>query len=206
MKKLLTVGVLSLLSGLTPNAAMAANDGGAGVIRMAVAGPAFLLLLLSSSIAYLLILIGLRNYQTLFDTIQAASNRLPTKRLVHTLWGFFIEIMLFSVGSILIKIKPLSLIAVAFYLAVMVLAGYGICIAAITLGKRIQSVLSLSDGVLKAFQYGLWLLIIGSIFPVVGWLVVITLIASGIGALVASLIDNRSKVEDAPSNELTVIK
>jgi hypothetical protein len=101
--------------------------------------------------------------------------------------------------------KPLALIGVALLFLGIVFAGAGVCVAGLTIGRRVQAVFAQEESDIRAFQYGLWLLVIGAIFPFAGWIVVLLVTAGGIGSLMATIVARSSSDPQTASTDIVTI-
>ena len=207
MKKLWTVAFILLGCCICSAPALAKDDdGGATLLRMAITGPAIVLISLSAAVVFLLALIGMRKYRPIVHTIREAACALPAKRVIHTIWGILLELLIVSICVLLFKMgKPLALIGVALLFLGIVFAGAGVCVAGLTIGRRVQAVFAQEESDIRAFQYGLWLLVIGAIFPFAGWIVVLLVTAGGIGSLMATIVARSSSDPQTASTDIVTI-
>lgn len=123
--------------------------------------------------------------------------RLEQGRAIQTLWGVAATVFLIALAGVLFSTKVLALLGALVLAACFALAGLGLGVAALGLGRRLQDAAgSLAAEPLDGLKLGLWALLLASLLPFVGWLLVVLALASGIGAVLELLVARRSVPPD----------
>ena len=113
-------------------------------------------------------------------------------RAVPTLWGLAATVFLLALAAVLFSTKVLALLGILVLVAALALAGLGLGVAALGLGQRIQDACgSLTAEPLDGLKLGLWALLLASVLPFAGWLLVGLALAAGIGAVLELLVTRR---------------
>ncbi len=120
---------------------------------------------------------------------ERAAARLDGGRGVPTLWGMAAALLVLILCGVLFKTHVLALLGVAVLASGLALASLGLGVAALSLGLRLTDALSTMDmETLPTLRLGLWVLLLASGVPFVGWLLVLLALASGIGATLETLL------------------
>ena len=120
---------------------------------------------------------------------ERAAARLERGRTVPTLWGLAAALLVLLLAAILFNIHAVALAGVFVLAAGLALASLGLAAAALPLGQRLRDALgSLDTEALPALRLGLWALALTSAIPFAGWLLVLLTLASGIGAVLETLL------------------
>lgn len=151
------------------------------------------MILLATLAALALLSVGLGRAEALARLGERAAARLEQGRAVPALWGLAASVFLLALAAVLFSTKVLALLGVLVLAAALALAGLGLGVAALGLGPRIQDACgSLTAEPLDGLRLGLWALLLASILPFVGWLLVGLALAAGIGAVLEMLVLRRS--------------
>ena len=120
---------------------------------------------------------------------ERAAARLERGRLVPTLWGLAASVLVVLLSGILFHHHVLALLGVFVLIAGFILAGLGLASAALSLGQRLaEASASLEIELLPTLRLGLWTLLLTAFVPFAGWLLVLLTLASGIGAVLETLL------------------
>lgn len=120
---------------------------------------------------------------------ERAAARLDSGRAVPTLWGMAAALLILILCGVLFNIHVVALLGVIALVAGLVLASLGTGVAALSLGLRLTDALgALDTEMLPALRLGLWTLLLASCIPLLGWLLVLLAVASGIGAALEALL------------------
>lgn len=127
---------------------------------------------------------------------ERAAARLDQGRAVPTLWGVAACLFVLLAAAALFSTKVLALLGALILLAGLALAGLGMGVAALSLGLRLAEAGGLFETeALTALRLGLWTLFLAACLPFLGWLLVLSAIASGVGAVLETLVSGRKKPE-----------
>lgn len=119
---------------------------------------------------------------------EKAVARLDGGRVVPTLWGLAVALLVLILCGVLFSRHTLALLGVIVLVSGLALASLGLGVAALSLGLRLTDALgALDTETLPALRLGLWTLLLASCVPVLGWLLVLMALASGIGATLETL-------------------
>lgn len=155
-------------------------------------GPALLLLLLAVLSAYALLLVASGQLNGLVSLGRGAARRLRRGRGLLVFWGLSSALLVVILAVTLFKIKPLALLGLAVLLVGLTLAGLGLCVAALRAGSRLAAELTLPGASpTRNIILGILTLLLASIVPVLGWVVVALLAAGGLGAVLEELFSRR---------------
>ncbi len=106
-----------------------------------------------------------------------------------TLWGVAASLLVLILCGVLFSRHILAIPGVLVLVSGLVLASLGLGVAALSLGLRLTDALTTSDlETLPALRLGLWTLLLASGVPLLGWLLVLLALASGIGATLETLL------------------
>lgn len=120
---------------------------------------------------------------------ERAAARLDGGRVVPTLWGLAASLLVLLLCGVLFSRHALAFLGVAVLAAGLTLASLGLGAAALSLGLRLTDALgTLEMETLPALRLGLWTLLLASGVPFIGWLVVLLVLASGVGATLETLL------------------
>ena len=159
-------------------------------------GPAVVLILLATLASFALLSVSLGRAETLARLGERAASRLDQGRAIPTLWGVAATVFLLALAAVLFSTKVLALLGVLALAVCLGLAGLGLGVAALGLGQRIHDACgSLTSEPHDGLRLGLWALLLASILPFVGWLLVGLALAAGIGAVLELLVSRRSASE-----------
>lgn len=156
--------------------------------RLFFIGPTVVSILIATLVvlALLLVLCGQMNtLVSLSQRLERASERLADgSRIIPTLWGLVAGVFFVLAPIALFSTKVLAILGVIILIAGLAMASLGLGASALWLGSKISE----SMGVLEAdvaanLRLGLWSMLLASILPFAGWLVVVAALASGIGAI-----------------------
>lgn len=152
-------------------------------------GPAVVLLLIAGLAALCLLALLLGRAPPLARLGERAAARLDGGRVVPTLWGLAAALLVLILCGVLFSRHALALLGVVVLVSGLVLASLGLGVAALSLGLRLTDALRAMDTeTLPALRLGLWTLLLASGIPLLGWLLVLLALASGIGATLETLI------------------
>lgn len=186
------LAICTLTAGLTP--ACAADDGGIRLVRGMASGPVILVVALAALAAIYLASAAFQAQRSFASFIVASADKLTEGRAVYPLWGVLAELLLISAGMISGHLKILGLVTMLLFATAIALAGVGVGVSAIAIGRRFESdLLSISSDDMRSLSLGLRVLFVAVILPFVGWIVTILVVASGIGAALASVTPGSSK-------------
>lgn len=152
-------------------------------------GPGVVVLLIAC-LCLLLVLAALWNRgEPLARLAARASARLDQNRLLPTLWGLAASVLLFVLTAVLFSAKLLALLGFVPLLAGLALAALGLGAAALGLGQRLLEIGGAGEiDTLPALRLGLWSLLLSAAVPFAGWLLVLLVLASGIGVVLETLL------------------
>ena len=163
---------------------------------MFLGGPAVVLILLATLASLALLSVGLGRAEVLARLGERAASRLDQGRAIPTLWGVAATVFLLALAAVLFSTKVLALVGVLVLVFCFALAGLGLGVAALGLGQRIQDAAgALTSEPLDGLRTGLWAMLLASVLPFVGWLLVGLALAAGIGAVLELLVSRRSASE-----------
>ncbi len=118
-----------------------------------------------------------------------ASARLEQGRAVPTLWGLAATLLILILAVVLFQTHVLALLGILVLLIGLALASLGLAAAAMSLGQRLTDALATLDTeMLPTLRLGLWTLLLAAFVPFAGWLLVLLALASGIGAVLETLL------------------
>lgn len=118
-----------------------------------------------------------------------ASARLEQARAVPTLWGLAATLLILILAVVLFQTHVLALLGILVLLIGLALASLGLAAAAMSLGQRLADALATLDTeMLPLLRVGLWTLFLAAFVPFAGWLLVLLSLASGIGAVLETLL------------------
>jgi cobalamin biosynthesis protein CobD/CbiB len=125
-----------------------------------------------------------------------ASARLETSRVVPILWGLSATLLLLFVAAFLFNTHVLALLGIIVLAATLALASLGFAVAALSLGTHLTDVLGLLEtDTLAALRLGLWAMGLTAGIPFLGWLLVVLLLASGIGTVLETLVSREATLD-----------
>lgn len=125
-----------------------------------------------------------------------AAERLERGRTVPTLWGLAAALLILILSGILFQHHAVALLGVLVLVSGFVLASLGLAAAALSLGQRLmEAVASLETELLPILRLGLWALLLAAFVPFAGWLLVLLALASGIGAVLETLVTRSGGVQ-----------
>ena len=120
---------------------------------------------------------------------ERAALRLERGRVVPTLWGLAAALLVFLLAIVLFQTHVLALLGVFVLVVGLILASLGLGVIAYSLGQRLTETLgTLDTDSLVALKLGLWSLLLASFVPFAGWLLALLALASGIGAVLETLV------------------
>jgi hypothetical protein len=120
---------------------------------------------------------------------ERAALRLERGRAVPMLWGLAAVLLVLLLAIILFQTHVLALLGVLVLVVGLVLASLGLGVVAYSLGQRLaEAGGDLGTDSLEALRLGLWSLLLASFVPFAGWLIVLLALASGIGAVLETLV------------------
>ena len=152
-------------------------------------GPAVLLFLLACLSVVALVSWGLRRHEALITVGDGARRRLERGRALPTLWGLSASVLIFAASALLVRTHILALLGVALLAAGVALISLGIAVAAGAVGGDVAPALGQdASDVLATLRLGLWMLFLAAWLPVLGWIAVILAGASGLGAMLETLL------------------
>ena len=160
---------------------------------MFLSGPVVVLLLIAglSTLSLLALLVG--RAAPLARLGERAAARLDNGRVVPTLWGLAVALLVLILCGVLFNIHALALLGLFVLVSGLVLASLGLGVAALSLGLRLTDALTIMDmETLPALRLGLWTLLLASFIPFLGWLLVLLALASGIGATLETLLTRKA--------------
>jgi hypothetical protein len=186
----LMLTAVPLLVGASPAHAKGGNPlQAAGAI---LSGPLVLLVCLAALAVLYLIAASVRRQEWLVGLAQSASVEVGRGKVVYTLWGILAEILLISAGLLLTKVPQAGLLVVLVWFFALALAGLGAGVAAFVAGRRLHAELAGGEITpLSALGIGLRVLFTASALPFIGWIVVLLLMAHGIGAVLTASAQGR---------------
>ncbi len=156
---------------------------------MFLSGPIVVLLLIAGLSALALLSLLLGRAAPLSALGERAAARLDGGRVLPTVWGMAAALLVLILSSVLFKTHALALLGVIVLLSGLGLASLGTGVAALSLGLRLMDALTTMDmETLPALRLGLWTLLLASCVPFLGWLLVLLVLASGIGAALETLL------------------
>ena len=124
--------------------------------------------------------------------VDRSASRLEGRRLVPTLWGIAAAIVCVAAAALLISTKILALLGVFVLGLGLVAASLGLGAAALWLGRRIAEAADTGElGSLSGLRVGLFSLLLASLLPYVGWILVLVALAAGIGSVLECLVVRR---------------
>ena len=120
---------------------------------------------------------------------ERAALRLDRGQVVPTLWGLAATLLVLVLAVVLFQTHILALLGVFVLIAGIALAGLGLAAVALLLGQRLtEAFASLETELLSVLRLGLWVLLLAAFVPFAGWLLVLLALASGIGAVLETLV------------------
>lgn len=106
-----------------------------------------------------------------------------------TLWGLAATLLILILAVVLFQTHVLALLGILVLLIGLALASLGLAAAALSLGQRLTDALAPLDmDMLPTLRLGLWTLLLAAFVPFAGWLLVLLALASGIGAVLETLL------------------
>lgn len=122
---------------------------------------------------------------------------METSRVAPLLWGLAAALLLFLLVAVFFNTQAFrvlgTLLGVAALALGLVLAGLGLAAAAMSVGTRIMEAFGLLETEsFGAGRLGLWFLGLTAAVPIVGWLLTLLLLASGIGSVLEVLVARKS--------------
>ena len=163
---------------------------------MFLGGPAVVLILLATLAALALLCVVVGRGEPLARLGERAAARLDARRAVPTLWGLAAIVFLLALSAVLFSTKALALLGILVLTVSLALAGLGLGAAALGLGQRLQDASgALAAETLDGLKLGIWTLLLASVLPFIGWLLVGLTLASGIGAVLELLVTRRPAAE-----------
>ena len=166
-------------------------------LRLFFAGPCLVVILTGclTTLALAALLIGRLGALTQLGTRAAA--RLEINRLIPTLWGLAAGLLIFLLDAILFNTHSLALLGIVVLVIGLALAGMGLAATGLSIGTRVSEAFDLLETeTLGALKLGLWSLLLTSAVPFAGWLLGLLMLASGIGAVLETLV-----VRKVPDNQ-----
>jgi len=161
--------------------------------RLFWGGPVVILLLVAGLCALGLLALLLGRAAPLARLGERAAARLDGGRIAPTLWGLAAALLVLFLCGVLFSRHALALLGVAVLACGLALASLGLGAAALALGLRLSDALGAMDlETLPALRLGLWTLLLASGVPFVGWLLVLLVLASGVGATLEMLLTRPS--------------
>jgi hypothetical protein len=156
-----------------------------GAINLFLAGPAILLLVLASLAAFLLMLMAAGRLAALMTLVARTATRRMQGRLQPIVWGLASELLLAALAAVLFRTKVLALLGLVVLFLGAALAGLGACLAARRAGRALLAAVGETEELdaLCSFLVGLLSLLLAAFVPFVGWAVVLTAAASGVGVV-----------------------
>ncbi|HEX5323808.1 MAG TPA: hypothetical protein VFW40_08490 [Capsulimonadaceae bacterium] len=184
------IAVLLLMSSAAQAAAPNARPvphhaGNDNALRLFLAGPSVILLLLASIAVVVLIAAGTGSLEKLVGLGTRAMRRMETGLVAPTLWGLCVGLLVFALVAMLFKTKVLAVLGAVVIVFAFCLLGMGICVAATVYGRGIALAagsVELED--LSSMRLGLWTFLLASAIPFIGWIVILFATAAGLGAIV----------------------
>ncbi len=118
-----------------------------------------------------------------------AAGRLEAARTIPLLWGLAAGLLIFLLAAALFKTHMLALLGALVLVSGFGLAGLGLLAAALSTGTRLSDAFALPDGdTVGTLRLGLWTLGLATAVPVAGWLLALLALASGMGAVLETLV------------------
>lgn len=155
---------------------------------MFLGGPAIVLVLIAALAVLAVLSVAVGRMEPLARLGERATSRLDAGRAVPTLWGLAATVFLLALSAVLFSTKVLALMGVLVLIACLALAGLGLGAAALSLGQRLGDASgALTTETPDAIRLGLWTLLLASVLPFLGWLLVGLALASGVGAVLETL-------------------
>jgi hypothetical protein len=122
-----------------------------------------------------------------------AAARLEQNRLVSTLWGVAAGLLLFLLAAALFNGKMFALLGLVVLVTGLALAALGSAAAALSVGTRLADALGVMEiESFAALRLGLWFFGLAAAVPFAGWLLVLGLAASGVGAVLEVLVTRKT--------------
>ena len=158
-------------------------------MQLFFSGPAVLLILLSVLAALTLLATFFQKTDLAVSLAERAARRLDQGRAIPTLWGVAATALCLVGMAVLFSTKVLALLGVLVLATGLALASLGTATVAVWLGGKIaEAAGSLDTNTLSCLRLGLWTLLSASMLPYVGWLLVLLGLASGVGAVLETLV------------------
>ncbi len=124
---------------------------------------------------------------------ERAASRLERGRTAPPLWGLAASSLILILSGILFQNHAVALLGVFVLIAGFALAGLGLAAAALSLGQRFaEASASLEIELLPTLRLGLWAFLLAAFVPFAGWLIVLLALASGIGAVLETLVSREA--------------
>ncbi len=157
-------------------------------VQLFFSGPAIVLILLSvlSTLALLTAFLGRSSW--LMQLAEQGAQRLEGGRAVPALWGLAATLFCLLAAAVLFSTKILALLGLLILASGLTVAGLGLGAVAVWLGRRISEAAGLSETkMLICLRLGLGTLLLASLLPYAGWLLVLLSLAMGVGAVLELL-------------------
>ena len=123
---------------------------------------------------------------------EQGARRLEEGRTVTALWGLAATLFCLLAAAVLFSTKILALLGLLMLAAGLILASFGLGTIAVWLGRRISEAAgSLETEMLPCLRLGLGTLLLASLLPYAGWLLVMLGLAMGVGAVMEVLTERR---------------
>lgn len=106
------------------------------------------------------------------------------------LWGLAASVLGLVLAAILVNVHAVALLGILVFAAVLILGALGLGVAAFSVGARLGDAAGSEGGgeMLASVRLGLWSLLLSALVPFVGWLLVLLALASGVGAVLDTLV------------------
>ena len=157
-----------------------------------IGGPLAVLFLIACLSLLCLLFVMVGRGERLVGFGERAAARLERGRIVPTLWGLAASLLVLILSGILFQHHALALLGVFVLIAGLALAGLGLSAAALSLGQRLmETSASIEIELLPTLRLGLWVLLLTAFVPFAGWLLVLFALASGIGAVLETLVSRQ---------------
>lgn len=156
---------------------------------MFLAGPFLALLLIGCLAVLALLALLLDRLPALTQVGMRAAARLEASRLIPTLWGLAAGLLVFLLAAVLFNSHSLALLGVLVLAFGLALSGLGLAVAALSAGTKLLEAFDLIEtDPLNTLRLGLWCLVLAAGVPFAGWLLTLFALASGIGAVLETLV------------------
>lgn len=167
--------------------------------RMFLVGPEVVVLTIALFAIVVLCAVAFGRIQSLGKLLEDGADRLNVRRVVPMLWGLAATVLIFLLSLTLIQTKVLGLLGVVVFVFGLVLWSIGMGIAAIWAGSNWLTALEVGDEpATRSITWGSIGLLLGSCVPVVGWIVVVGIWASGFGTLLELVVARKRASSEAP--------